>query len=92
VDIFARPNRTFGFEEFRCDPEDMGEWTAVAHYRDAEFVTSEASTGPSDSGANTVSGRFAAIDVSMVCTVPTPYQPVPNAHAIRDTLTRCASS
>jgi len=42
VDIFARPDGTFGFEEFRCDPEDMGEWTPVAHYRDAEFDSSEA--------------------------------------------------
>ncbi|HEY2564091.1 MAG TPA: hypothetical protein VGI44_10300, partial [Acidimicrobiales bacterium] len=24
VDIFSRPDGTFGFEEFRRDPEDMG--------------------------------------------------------------------
>jgi len=24
VDVFARPDGTFGFEEFRRDPEDMG--------------------------------------------------------------------
>ena len=24
VDVFRRPDGTFGFEEFRCDPEDMG--------------------------------------------------------------------
>jgi len=30
VDIFSRPNRTFGFEEFRRAPEDMGAWTQVS--------------------------------------------------------------
>jgi hypothetical protein len=37
VDIFLRPNGTFGFEEFRRDPEDMGAWTAVAYYSSWEF-------------------------------------------------------
>ena len=32
VDIFVRPDGTFGFEEFRRDPEDMGEWTQVAYF------------------------------------------------------------
>jgi hypothetical protein len=32
VDIFRRPDNTFGFEEFRRDPEDMGIWTPVAYY------------------------------------------------------------
>ena len=29
VDIFRRPDETFGYEEFRRDPEDRGAWTAV---------------------------------------------------------------
>ena len=29
VDIFIRPDKTFGFEEFRRDSEDMGTWTRV---------------------------------------------------------------
>ena len=39
VDIFARPDGTFGFEEFRRDPEDMGAWTPVAYYSTREFET-----------------------------------------------------
>jgi len=39
VDIFARPDGTFGFEEFRRDPEDMGHWTPVAYYSTREFRT-----------------------------------------------------
>jgi hypothetical protein len=29
VDIFYRPDATFGFEEFRRDVEDGGDWTAM---------------------------------------------------------------
>jgi hypothetical protein len=39
VDIFARPDGTFGFEEFRRDPEDMGAWTPVAYCSAREFAT-----------------------------------------------------
>jgi len=37
VDIFVRPSGTFGFEEFRRDPEDMGIWTPIACYSAREF-------------------------------------------------------
>ena len=39
VDIFARPDSTFGFEEFRRDPEDMGAWTPVAYFSERTFPT-----------------------------------------------------
>jgi len=39
VDIFVRPDGSFGFEEFRRDPEDMGAWTPVAYYSTREFET-----------------------------------------------------
>ncbi|HUA96186.1 MAG TPA: hypothetical protein VMB82_11755 [Acidimicrobiales bacterium] len=29
VDVFVRPDGSFGFEEFRRDPEDMGVWTPI---------------------------------------------------------------
>jgi hypothetical protein len=38
VDIFRRPDGTFGFEEFRRDPEDMGSWTPIACYSGREFA------------------------------------------------------
>ena len=41
VDIFVRPDGTFGFEEFRRDPEDMGTWTAVAYHSAQEFISQE---------------------------------------------------
>jgi hypothetical protein len=39
VDVFARPEGSFGFEEFRRDPEDMGHWTPVAYYSTRTFGT-----------------------------------------------------
>lgn len=39
VDIFVRPDGTFGFEEFRRDPEDRGAWTPVAYYSGQEYDT-----------------------------------------------------
>jgi hypothetical protein len=39
VDVFRRPDGTFGFEEFRRDPEDMGRWTPIAYYSGRAFGT-----------------------------------------------------
>ena len=39
VDIFSRPNDTFGFDEFRRDPEDMGVWTPVSYFSGREYET-----------------------------------------------------
>ena len=32
VDIFGRPDGSFGFEEFRRDVEDRGAWTPVSFF------------------------------------------------------------
>jgi hypothetical protein len=32
VDVFSRPDATFGFEEFRRDPEDRGAWTPISYF------------------------------------------------------------
>ena len=39
VDIFKRPEATFGFEEFRRDPEDMGAWTPVSYFSSREYLS-----------------------------------------------------
>lgn len=39
VDIFLRPEGTYGFEEFRRDPEDMGAWTPVGYFSARPFST-----------------------------------------------------
>jgi hypothetical protein len=42
VDIFVRPDGTFGFEEFRRDPEDGGTWTPVAYFSERQYGSEEA--------------------------------------------------
>ncbi len=37
VDFFVRPDDTYGFEEFRKDPEDGGTWTPVQFYSGLSF-------------------------------------------------------
>ena len=39
VDLFSRPDGTFGFEEFRRDVEDGGLWTPVAYFSERAFPT-----------------------------------------------------
>jgi hypothetical protein len=42
VDFFRRPDGTFGFEEFRRDPEDAGLWTPVRYHSAASFASKDA--------------------------------------------------
>jgi hypothetical protein len=45
VDLFSRPDGSFGFEEFRRDVEDAGQWTPVAYYSAAAYASKEAALG-----------------------------------------------
>ncbi len=42
VDLFRRPDGSFGFESFRRDVEDRGLWTAVAYHSAAAYGSKEA--------------------------------------------------
>ena len=42
VDLFHRPDGSFGFEEFRRDVEDAGDWTPVAYYSGVTYASKEA--------------------------------------------------
>ena len=39
VDIFSRADGSYGFEEFRRDIEDGGEWTPVQYYSGIAYVS-----------------------------------------------------
>lgn len=41
VDLFRRPDGTYGFEEFRRDPEDAGAWTPVQFFARRIFASRE---------------------------------------------------
>jgi hypothetical protein len=40
VDIFSRADGSYGFEEFRRDIEDSGEWTPVQYYSGVAYISS----------------------------------------------------
>lgn len=42
VDLFLRPDGSFGFEEFRRDPEDGRGWYPVGHFSGAVFASQQA--------------------------------------------------
>ena len=42
VDIFARADGSYGFEEFRRDIEDGGRWTPVHYYSGVTYASSAA--------------------------------------------------
>lgn len=42
VDVFSRPDGTFGFEEFRRDVEDGGAWTPLGFFSGATYPSSPA--------------------------------------------------
>ena len=41
VDIFARDDGTFGFEEYRRDPEDLKGWFPLHRYASRVFATDQ---------------------------------------------------
>lgn len=42
VDIFRRTDGTFGFEEYRRDPEDQGRWSHAGNFGTRVFTTRDA--------------------------------------------------
>ena len=41
LDIFLREDKSFGFEEFRRDPEDRGVWQCLYKYGRAPYATGQ---------------------------------------------------
>ena len=41
VDLFERPDGSWGYEEFRRDVEDAGRWTAVHYYSGLSYASRE---------------------------------------------------
>jgi hypothetical protein len=42
VDLFRRPDGSYGFEEFRRDVEDRGDWTPVRYFSGSVYSSQEA--------------------------------------------------
>jgi len=41
VDIFRRPDGTYGFDEFRRDPEDSRGWYSIGYFGTQSFASAE---------------------------------------------------
>lgn len=41
VDVFCRSDGSFGFDEFRRDPEDNRGWYSIGHHGSLKFATQE---------------------------------------------------
>jgi len=48
VDIFSRPDASYGFEEFRRDVEDGGRWTPMACYSGVGYLSAGAALGTAE--------------------------------------------
>ncbi len=42
VDLISRPDGSYGFEEFRRDAEDRGDWTPVQYFSGSPYPSQEA--------------------------------------------------
>lgn len=42
IDLFRRPDGSFGFEEYRRDPEDGSGWHPIGHFAEAVFASEAA--------------------------------------------------
>ncbi len=58
VDLFLRPDGTFGFEEFRRDPEDRGEWTPVQYFSGAAYASKDDALGAAVSAVPWLAGEI----------------------------------
>jgi hypothetical protein len=49
VDIFVRVDGTYGFEEYRRDPEDNGRWQCLSRYARQVFASQAEATAKAKS-------------------------------------------
>lgn len=55
VDLFRRPDGTFGYEEFRRDPEDRGVWTPVTYASGLSYPSLDAARSAATSAVGWLS-------------------------------------
>lgn len=56
VDVFRRPDGSFGFDEFRRDPEDARGWYSIGHHSDAVFTSDTDAWSAAQSSVGWLSG------------------------------------
>ncbi|HVI49965.1 MAG TPA: hypothetical protein VM661_02015 [Candidatus Sulfotelmatobacter sp.] len=63
VDFFLRPDGTYGFEEFRRDPEDAGRWTPVRYFSGAVFISKDEAQASAVKAVAWLVGRLLVVPV-----------------------------
>ena len=58
VDIFLRPDGTYGFYEFRRDPEDPNGWFSTGHFGDQVFGDADTALIKAKSSVRWLSGQM----------------------------------
>ena len=58
VDIFLRPDGTYGFDEFRRDPEDSSGWYSIGHFGDQVFAHADAALIKAKTSVHWLSGQM----------------------------------
>ncbi len=59
VDVFLRPDGTYGFDEFRRDPEDTRGWYSIGHYGHQVFGDEAAALGEAVERVHWLAGEMA---------------------------------
>jgi hypothetical protein len=60
VDLFSRPDGSFGFEEFRRDVEDGGRWTPVQFYSGVSYASSALALAAAEGCVSWLTGSVAS--------------------------------
>lgn len=58
ADIFQRPDGSFGFDEFRRDPEDGRGWYSIGHYGGQVFDSAETAIAAAKEQIHWLSGNL----------------------------------
>jgi len=58
VDVFTRPDGSFGFEEFRRDVEDAGAWTPLSYFSGLRHVSKGEALAGSSAGVLVGPAKF----------------------------------
>ena len=58
VDIFRRPDGSYGFDEFRRDPEDARGWYGIGHHGDRRFESVDAALDAARDAVDWLSGEL----------------------------------
>jgi len=82
VKIMRRADGTFGFDEFRKDPEDAGGWMLVGYNRQGIFATAEQATVAARSGVGWLRDMAPVPGGAAALPLPSTAEPTPASRVV----------